>query len=145
MQNCFRQYPEVYGSELESDAADDEDDLIADAAMPTPDSTPSSRATTSAETPSRSAPSKPSPESDKQKQPIERSSTLNSPEKVTEHRPELGLVPGNYKPDAKSDTGRANQASSQVKNQEPVSESEDLVPKAAHDAGDENTKVPGRK
>jgi hypothetical protein len=30
MQGCFRKYPEVYGSELDSDADDDEDDLPAD-------------------------------------------------------------------------------------------------------------------
>ena len=33
MQNCFREYPEVYGSELDSDA-DDEDDLTASAESP---------------------------------------------------------------------------------------------------------------
>lgn len=32
MQNCFREYPEIYGSELDSDADDDEDDIPADAA-----------------------------------------------------------------------------------------------------------------
>jgi intermembrane space import and assembly protein 40 len=143
MQDCFRRYPEVYGSELESDAADDEDDLTADAAHA--DSTPASRSTASTGPPSVSQSQSDPAAADKGKQSGEGSSKPYSPERVTEERPDLGLVPGNYKPDAQSDTERANQAAAQVKSQEPVSESESLVPKAAHDSKDENTRVLERK
>jgi intermembrane space import and assembly protein 40 len=143
MQDCFRRYPEVYGSELESDAADDEDELTADAAHA--DSRPASRSTASTGTPSVSQSRSDPAAADKGKQSGESSSKPYSPEKITEERPDLGLVPGNYKPDAQSDTERANQAAAQVKSQEPVSESESLVPKAAHDTRDENTRVQERK
>lgn len=94
MQNCFRQYPEVYGSELDND---DEED-VAPADLPNPeDSTPE-------------APSTPTP---REKAPMyddEPSSKPHSPEKVAENRRELGLVPEPYKP-------------SSAKIEEPVSES----------------------
>jgi len=162
MQNCFRKYPEVYGSELDSDA-DDEDDMTAGAATHAPahsESTPTAAYSDSTPAPSskpatsskpaqnksapQAAPSKSPPESapaDKGKLSLERSSQPSS----SQDRPGLGLVPDNYKPDAKSDTGRANQAAAQTKSQEPTSESEQLVPKAAHDAGDANTEVLERK
>lgn len=146
MQNCFREYPEVYGSELEADdAQDDDDDLTTDPATPsaahsesTPtavysDSTsaPASRSTHSNESSSRPAPQRETGASDKGKLSGERNSKPQSAESAADNRSKLGLVPDNYKPDAKSD--------------EPTSESEQLVPKAAHDAGDANTEVLQRK
>lgn len=41
MQNCFRQYPEIYGSEID----DDEDDMPADASSPDAPSTPAPEST----------------------------------------------------------------------------------------------------
>jgi len=158
MQNCFRQYPEVYGSEIDSDA-DDEDDVGADLATPSDSSSPD---------PSRSSLSTPDISSDAQASPP--SSQLNDPNHTRSaqgklsgepsstprspaaNKRELDLVPENYKPSdddqkpsGSSDTQRAQQASQQVKRQEAVSESESLVPRAAFDAGNENAKVGGRK
>ncbi|KAL5117835.1 Oxidoreductase [Pleosporales sp. CAS-2024a] len=111
MQNCFREYPEVYGSELEADEADDQDDMAA----PAP-------ATESSEAPSQQE----TGAADKGKQSAEQTSKPST----SESHSQLDLVPSNYKPDTSS---------------EPVSESEELVPKAAHDAKDVNTPVLERK
>jgi intermembrane space import and assembly protein 40 len=101
MQNCFREYPEVYGSELEAD--DDDEDAQVDAPANVQ-------------------------ERDAQPQP---------------HRARTGgLVPETYKPD----TGvEAQQPPSQASAYEQVSESERLVPKAAHDEGEEGTGVLERR
>ncbi|KAH7385577.1 hypothetical protein DE146DRAFT_667593 [Phaeosphaeria sp. MPI-PUGE-AT-0046c] len=118
MQNCFREYPEVYGSELEGDDDEAEGDgvtapVYADSAS-SPKSTPEQ--TSSQE---HAAPQK-------QKRPAEpQSQSASSPSSGAN----LALVPDNYKPDAS----------------EPLSESESLVPKAAHDAGGDNTKLSERK
>jgi intermembrane space import and assembly protein 40 len=154
MQNCFREYPEVYGSELEGDDAEEEDDRPLNASAPAPthsesvpadaysDSTP---APSSRESSSKSAPQHETGAADKGKQSFERSSKPPSAESAKDNRSKLGLVPDNYKPDAKTDTERGEQAATQVKSLEPTSESEQLVPKAAHDAGDANTKRLQRK
>jgi intermembrane space import and assembly protein 40 len=162
MQNCFRQYPEVYGSELDSDA-DDEDETAADlaASESTPATSASGSPSLSASDVSSDAQTTPSRsrqnETDhaaaaKGKVSSGPSSKPHSAEQVEANRRELGLVPDNYKPDQKtsavegsSDTERANQAAQQTKSREPVSESESLVPKAAFDASDDNTKVLERK
>ncbi|KAF1850718.1 uncharacterized protein K460DRAFT_361480 [Cucurbitaria berberidis CBS 394.84] len=86
MQNCFRKYPEVYGSELDSDA-DDEDDMTADLAIPS-DSSP---------TP---APS-PSP-SQKDDQATSTQGKLSG-EQHSSVGKKLDLVPDDYKPEAKSE------------------------------------------
>lgn len=129
MQNCFRQYPEVYGSELESDADDDDeaDDLSADVSS---SSSPASSAT-DAEQP-KSTPTKQPQTTERAAQAktsLEPSSKPHSREKVTENRRELGLVPESYRP----------------KEEEPMSESETLVPKAAHDASDAKLESEGNK
>jgi len=120
MQNCFREYPEVYGSELEGD--DEAEDIeLPQPGQPQSDSTPapSSKPREPAAPPENAAlsgepASTPSPSAaDKAQAP----STSSSKPAASENK--LGLVPDNYKPDAKSE--------------EPVSESEELVPKAAHD------------
>ncbi|KAL1608509.1 Oxidoreductase [Paraconiothyrium brasiliense] len=101
MQGCFRKYPDVYGSELESDADDDEDDLSAEAAP----------ATAVADATRPDAQSTPSP--------------LSTP---SSSKHDSSLVPQEYRPSSATD--RANKAT------EPTSESEQLIPKAAHDASD---------
>ncbi|KZM21541.1 Oxidoreductase [Ascochyta rabiei] len=116
MQNCFRQYPEIYGSEIDTD---DDDDMTADAAadVSTPsDSTP--QPALSGETNTDA----PAPVKKESKSKSVAPSGPHSADKVAENRRELGLVPENYRPEEK-----------EVKKQEPVSESESLVPKAAHD------------
>lgn len=84
MQNCFRQYPEVYGSEIDTD--DDEDDMTADAAadVSTPPDAPPAPTLSgepAAEPKPKSTPSGP-----------------HSPAKLAENRRELGLVPSSYRP-----------------------------------------------
>ncbi|KAH8723603.1 hypothetical protein GQ44DRAFT_619835 [Phaeosphaeriaceae sp. PMI808] len=119
MQNCFRKYPEVYGSELDSDADDDEDDLTADAATSTP-----ALADSESRTPSGSTVSPPSKLADSETgAPTEKTASLSPkaqpktdiPEKAKlsgelslethsgKGRGVQGLVPANYKPDGKSD------------------------------------------
>ncbi len=125
MQNCFRQYPEIYGSEIDTDDDNDDDDdddnMTADAAA---DVSSPNTATLSGEEPTSTSPRTPAPKDQKTKSivPAPTPTGPHSPEKLAENRRELGLVPENYRPEEKA-----------VKSQEPVSESEALVPKAAHD------------
>ena len=49
------------------------------------------------------------------------------------------------RPKGDSDTERANKAKNQVKSQEPVSESESMVPKARHDENAKGTEKLERK
>lgn len=164
MQNCFRQYPEVYGSELDSDAEDDDEvaaDLAASESIPASSAsdTPSSSLSTSdVSSDAQTAPSKTKQTSEHAKSVKgtlsgQATSEPHSAEQVEENRRELGLVPENYRPspkkstkiDGKNDTARATNVSQQMKTEEPISESERVVPKAAFDTGDENTKVLERK
>jgi intermembrane space import and assembly protein 40 len=117
MQDCFREHPDVYGSELEG--AEDEDE---GAELPGPEQTHAA----STETSSRPAGDKGDSLAHKAKFNSEPSSAPHS----GDGRPPLDLVPDNYKPDAKSE--------------EPVSESEELVTRAAHTA-DGDVKIKGRK
>lgn len=101
MQGCFRQHPDVYGSELESDADDEEDDFSAEGV------------------------------------PADAQSTSGPLSATSSAKEDAGLVPDDYRPSGATD--RANKAAAQVKrDHEPTSESEELVPKAAHDATDAN-------
>lgn len=118
MQNCFRQYPEIYGSEIDTD---DDDDMTADAAADV--STPAADRENTASATDAPVAKQPVQKESKSKSVAPASEGPHSPEKVAENRRELGLVPENYRPEEK-----------EVKRQEPVSESENLVPKAAHDA-----------
>lgn len=132
MQNCFRQYPEIYGSEIDTD---DDDDMTADAAADV--STPASSNTSEPALSGEKNTANPSPASNATDAPVAKepvakesktktvapaSSGPHSAEKVAQNRRELGLVPENYRPEEKA-----------VKGQEETSESESLVPKAAHD------------
>lgn len=124
MQGCFRQYPEIYGSEIDTD--DDDDDMTADAAADV--SVPKDSSSTSSPNPATNATDapiakEPVQKESKTKSVVSASEGPHSAEKVAENRRELGLVPENYRPEEKD-----------VKAKEPVSESESLVPKSAHDA-----------
>lgn len=131
MQNCFRQYPEIYGNEID---ADDEDDMTADAAadVSTPNGSTSQSALSGESDTTNASLMENVSEASLDKEPVKKepksksatpaSSGPHSAEKVAENRRELGLVPENYRPEEK-----------EVKKKEPTSESESLVPKAAHD------------
>lgn len=116
MQDCFRQHPDIYGSELEEDQ-DQDQEPESDAPTPAPD----------APIPT-SSPLTASPD----QQPIPLSATSATSE------PQSPL--SSSTPDASagaSDTERARAAKQQVESDhgsEPISESDNLVPKAAHDA-----------
>ena len=110
MQDCFRQHPDIYGSEL--DDAEDEDDLppIDDAASPAP-APPLDPAAGSIPAAATSAEPK--------SQPLQSSSSSSSPD-----------------PPASSDTERARAAKKQVERDhgDAADQSHGMVPKAAHDA-----------
>lgn len=173
MQNCFRKYPEVYGSEMDGEDADEDvEEGVAHVAtenarseraipehastkeratpehaqsesIPAPaysDSTPAPSSKPAEDKPAhessqsqdksiksqdRPAPKTDAAPADKAKQSPERTSQAPS----RSERPNLGLVPEDYKP----------------KDEEPTSESEKLVPKGAHDDGEEGTEKLERK
>ena len=106
MQDCFRQHPDIYGSEL--DDADDEDDLmpIDDAASPSPSTSPLDPAEGSI------------------------------PAAATSATPQSQALPSSPDPLASSDTERARAAKKQVERDhgDAADKSHEMVPKAAHDA-----------
>ena len=114
MQDCFRQHPDIYGSEL--DEADDEDDPapIDDAASPSPVPAPAPPLDP-VEGSIPAAATSATPES----QPLQSSSSSSSPD-----------------PPGSSDTERARAAKKQVERDhgDAADESHGMVPKAAHDA-----------
>lgn len=105
MQNCFREHPEIYGSELEDDDAPPEGDA--------PSSSPSPA---------------PSPDSGDASIPLAATSASPEPQSASVDTSTLG--------GGSSDTERALAAKRQVESDhgELTSESDELVPKAAHDA-----------
>ncbi|KAK3201304.1 hypothetical protein GRF29_185g585951 [Pseudopithomyces chartarum] len=119
MQGCFRKYPEIYGSELDSDADDEEDASVEGASAALADSSSSTEGVNTA--------------SSHDLQP--KSDPLNA----NTGKNDAGLVPQTYRPG--DETERVNKASEQVKRDfEPTSKSEQLVPRAAHDASDATAK-----
>jgi mitochondrial intermembrane space import and assembly protein 40 len=115
MQNCFREYPEIYGSELETD--DEEEDAIADHDQPG----------LAEHSPSQEQAGTPTPELVSKSRP--------APEKVTEQ-------PAPHE-DVVQQRERASAAIAQVKQEqgEPLSESDEVVPKAWHDGTQANMQV----
>lgn len=109
MQNCFRQYPEVYGSELEND---EEEEATLDA--PLDENHPASAVA------AEKASADPHPSSEP---------SVATETSKTRGKQETGLVPESYKPEGESQ---------QDKSVDAVSESEELVPKAAHNATEAN-------
>ncbi|KAL9134063.1 MAG: hypothetical protein Q9175_004763 [Cornicularia normoerica] len=106
MQDCFREHPDIYGSELEEDDAPPDEEAQSPSLTLSPDSGDGSipAAATSAISESHSPPS-------------------STPDPSA-----LG--------DSTSDTERAHAAKQQVESDhgEPMSESDEMVPKATHDA-----------
>lgn len=116
MQNCFREYPEVYGTELEG--VDDDDEEAAPVAA-VEDAQPD---------PERPADSSASPKSEPKPREASDSAARQGDNKHKDHR----LVPQTYRP--------GSEDGSKTDNIEPAtSESDDLVPKAAVDATAANT------
>ncbi|KAF1926971.1 uncharacterized protein M421DRAFT_422204 [Didymella exigua CBS 183.55] len=101
MQGCFRQYPEIYGSEIDNDD-DDDDDMTADAAadVAVPSST-SPEPALSGETNTATATPVNAPVKDSKGN----TAGPHSAEKLEQNRRELGLVPDSYRPDEKDVKG----------------------------------------
>lgn len=95
MQDCFRQYPEIYGSEIDNDDTDDSDTSPADlgASEPAPGSSTSSPSSPSSALPQPSAQGTLSGDSDPRLD-------AHVPEEKQPSRREAGLVPQNYQPGA---------------------------------------------
>ncbi|CAI6334112.1 unnamed protein product [Periconia digitata] len=110
MQNCFREYPEIYGAELDSDEEDDAPDAAPADGEPLPPIADAPAADSSDAASSQTL-------SD-----IAKEHGLTKPSKPDPN----GLVPESYRPEEPSKT-----------KDEPVSEPEALVPKATHDATQE--------
>jgi len=112
MQNCFREHPDVYGSELEDDEAS------APEAAPEDGTSPPTTSETSAvaqpQTPARGGPT----------------------ENFVNTKPHQQAKDQ----DTHGKRERAQEATEQVKqDHDPLSESEELVPKAWHDSRDSTT------
>ena len=117
MQGCFRKYPEVYGSELDSDADDDEEDLSVEGAPAALADSPSTSTSTEGASPARTQATQP----------------RSDPLLANAEKNDAGHVPETYRHSGEAE--RVNQATEQVRrDHEPTSESEKLVPRAAHDA-----------
>ena len=103
MQTCFREHPDIYGSELEEDDAPPEEDA------PSPSPAPSLQSGDGS---------------------IPLAATSASPEPQPSSSDSSALGTGT------SDTERAQAAKRQVESDhgEPTSESDEIVPKAVHDA-----------
>lgn len=113
MQNCFREYPEIYGAELESE--EEEDDVAVDFAQP--------------ET------GKPAEAASSEQAQL--ASSDSAAREGASQKKDHSLVPESYRPsadvvDSKTETEQAE------REHEPVSEGEGIVPKAAVDATQAN-------
>lgn len=114
MQDCFRQHPDIYGAELEDDG---------DETAPEESATPTS----------------PSSTADGQSRPP--NATSGAPESQSALAPAQSSSPDPSSPTSpESVPKRAKAAAEQVQKEhgEPTSESDELVPKAAHDATSSN-------
>lgn len=108
MQDCFREHPDIYGSELEEDDAPLEESAQSPSPAPPPDSGDGS---------------------------MPAAATSAIPESQSPPPPSSSLDPS-ASGAGSSDTERAQAAKEQVERDhgEPTSESDEIVPKAAHDA-----------
>ncbi|KAF2684080.1 hypothetical protein K458DRAFT_339248 [Lentithecium fluviatile CBS 122367] len=121
MQNCFREYPEIYGAELDNEEEDD--DVAVDLAQ--------------------SESGKPTDDVASEKaEPVPQEASDSAARDIAPRKKDHSLVPESYRPSAdddKSKTDTAEEATEQVhREHEPVSESERIVPKASHDATEAN-------
>lgn len=125
MQDCFREHPDIYGAELSDDDDSSPDELPDVPGAETPRSTsPSSDAAPAAAktaAPQSSPASKPAPQSNKKQTAGNSTSETNEPAATTSFQ-------------------RAGEAKAQVARDhgDSSSESDELVPKAWHDARDKN-------
>ena len=113
MQDCFREHPDIYGSELEEDDAPPDEGAYSPSPAAPPDLGGGSMPAAATSAISESQPAPPPSRSD--------SSALGA---------------------GSSDTERARAAKQQVERDhgEPTSESVELVPRAAHDATDSDAR-----
>lgn len=141
MQSCFREHPDIYGPEL-SDEGDEEDDALLEEEIASSKSTtgpavesgtPSKSMATSADV-KAPTPSRPSSE-------IPAAATRSDPtEAHAINKADTGHVPASYRPaDSQASTSEKTQETKTSAGQlqstaSHASESEELVPKAAHDA-----------
>jgi mitochondrial intermembrane space import and assembly protein 40 len=117
MQDCFRQYPDVYGAELE----DDDDEEMAEGAAPQETAQQPTAHATEGEQAASPAPAK-----------VEDAD--NRPAKVSDRKPSQEASPDS------STVGNAKAATEQVKSHnEPLSEADEVIPKAWHDSRDAST------
>jgi intermembrane space import and assembly protein 40 len=149
MQNCFREHPDVYGSELESDAADEEDEqhdlgaaVPAHAESTHSDATPTHSEATPSAAYSDSTPAPPSKPSNASSKPPPNptsspSATESAPADKAKHFSQRSSQPAS----GADQPGK----SASAWDKEPTSESEELVPKGAHDARERGTERLGRK
>lgn len=115
MQDCFRQYPEIYGSEIDPEEGDEDDmaaDLASSESAPGSSSNSGSPSASDVSSDAQTAPSATQPHrlSGEQVRP-----GPHSAEKVEANRRELGLVPENYQPNAMKDASGANGAEDSTK------------------------------
>lgn len=134
MQDCFREHPDVYGAELEEEAAEEleaQEDVDRQKPPPAPysgepgaDKMPDSSTTA---LPSASPTSLPSAYG---------SSSLSSPAESGKDKVDSSIKSSDE--DSRGKTDRAQAAKEHMKNESPASESDAVVPKAWHDAKDKN-------
>jgi intermembrane space import and assembly protein 40 len=120
MQNCFREYPEIYGAEL--DQEEEDEDVAVDLAQP------------------EAGNSTDSATSSKTKDPAHQEHADSAPRDESNAKKDHSMVPESYRPNnSDSKTEEAQKATEQVmREHKPESESDTLVPKASHDATADN-------
>ena len=160
MQNCFREYPEHYGAELEGDEEDDvtadrDQPALADGASQTTGSTPTSSDPTGLSSPQAqahtekvgaAAPKQPGSQSpdaharqDRAKAAAEQVEQDFGDNEKVKSGPAESSQESKKKGEKTNDTERAEAATN--KQHKERSESEDLVPRAWHSATEDNDKV----
>ncbi|MCJ1301573.1 Oxidoreductase [Hypocenomyce scalaris] len=144
MQDCFRDHPDIYGSELEDDEEGQEEGVppaidSPDAKPQTPSLSPSADSG-AGQTPSQPSPS-PAPESGAGQTPTESSSksAASKPTSTSAPSPMHTSAEHPSPEEKKGRTERAKSATKQVQEEHaPRSESDELVPKEAFDARGSN-------
>lgn len=107
MQDCFRRFPEIYGSEIDNDDAEDQDAENESTPGSSTTNTVSNVASDAQTAPASSTSSQP-PAKGKLSGDAEPRAEPPSPEKSEPKRRELGLVPQNYQPDATPDAQKSS-------------------------------------
>jgi intermembrane space import and assembly protein 40 len=122
MQNCFREYPEIYGAELESDEEEDEgavDLAQAESGRPTDNTVVG-----------------------KDRDLLPQKASDSAARDASDQKKDHSMVPEAYRPDADDNDSKAEEAQKEteqvIREHEPNSESGALVPKSSHDATGDN-------